>query len=148
MEPWNLLDDPGDVDRGRPGHAFRTNRVAGERLGARLHVVPPGSETYPLHWHHANEELLVVLAGRPTLRTPAGERVLEPGDAEAFRRGPEGAHTLRNDSDEPVRFLMVSTLHAPDLSERPETGTVGVYSPFGTAVFRREDAVEDWERFP
>lgn len=122
--------------------------MAGERFGARLHEVPPGVETYPYHWHHANEELLLVVSGRPTLRTPDGERVLDPGDVEAFRRGPDGAHTVRNDSGETVRFLMISTLLAPDASERPETGTIGFYSPHGGGVFRRDDAVEDWERYP
>lgn len=148
MEPWNLLADRGELERGREGSRFRTSRVAGDHLGARLHVVPPGTATYPLHWHHANEELLLVLSGRPTLRTAGAERVLEPGDVEVFARGPGGAHTVRNDGEEEARFLMVSTRRDPDLSERPETGTIGLYSAFGAAVFRRADAVEDWEAAP
>ena len=37
----------------------------------------------PYHAHFGNEELLVVLGGRPTLRTERGEQLLAPGDVAA-----------------------------------------------------------------
>jgi len=105
----------------------RTRRVArGEILAATLHELPPGGRGVPLHFHHGNEEMLVVLRGRPTLRTPQGERVLEEGEVVVFRRGPQDAHTCSNASDEPVRYLMISNNASPDAVEYPEQGLLSV----------------------
>jgi uncharacterized cupin superfamily protein len=49
--------------------------------------VPPGASTFPLHAHHANEELIVVLSGRLVLRTTDGERELAEGDVAACPAG-------------------------------------------------------------
>jgi uncharacterized cupin superfamily protein len=63
----------------------------------------------PSHFHHGAEEYLVVLRGRPTLRTGDGSRELAEGRGGALPPGPEGAHGLGNETDEPVRVLMAST---------------------------------------
>ena len=132
----NLFDPEWDAERDAPPFRWqraRLGRQAGSReLGASLFEVPPGAATFPLHVHHANEELLFVLAGRPTLRTPDGaERELAEGEVVAFPAGREGGHAVDNRSDEPVRFLVVSTMHAPEINEFPEQGTFWVrnYAP-------------------
>ena len=51
---------------------------AGPQLGATLYELEHGNFMI-FHFHHGSEELLVVLRGRPTLRTLAGERQLEEG---------------------------------------------------------------------
>jgi uncharacterized cupin superfamily protein len=62
----------------------RLGRQAGaEKLGASLFELPPGRSSFPLHVHHANEELIVIVAGRPTLRTLDSERILQPGEVVA-----------------------------------------------------------------
>ena len=113
----NLLDDEGWLDRTwppeHPGYAWRRKRIAGERLGASLYELPPGQSTFPYHYELGNDELLVVVKGRPTLRTPEGERVLEPGEAVLFPSGPDGAHQLTNRATEPVRVLIVSSFALP-----------------------------------
>lgn len=86
-----------------------------------------------------------MLAGRPTLRTPEGERELRAGDCVLFPLGPEGAHQLRNDSGEPARFLMVSNLASPEVAPYPDSGKVGVWAG-ELELFVREDASLDyWE---
>lgn len=103
----------------------RLGRQAGpEQLGASLFEIPTGASTFPLHAHHANEELLLVVAGRPTLRTLDGERELEPGEVVAFPTGRRGAHRLDNRTEEPVRVLFVSTMLAPEVNEYPDSGKV------------------------
>jgi uncharacterized cupin superfamily protein len=72
--------------------------------------------------------VLVVLAGLLTLRTPAGERQLAPWDSAWFVTGEAGAHGLRNDGSEPVRFLMVSTLADPEVTVYPDTGKVAAFA--------------------
>jgi uncharacterized cupin superfamily protein len=74
----------------------------------------------PYHWHAGEEELLLVLAGTPTLRTPEGESVLKPWDATLFPRGERGAHQIRNDTDEPVRAAFFSSVSDPEVLVYPD----------------------------
>jgi uncharacterized cupin superfamily protein len=99
-----------------------------ELLGATAYEVAPGARWADLHYHHANEELLVVLDGAPTLHTLLGSRTLRRGDVVAFRRGRQGAHRISNDGDDPARFVIVSTMLMPDVVEYPETGRIFVMS--------------------
>jgi uncharacterized cupin superfamily protein len=104
----NLLDDEDWIERRwppeRPGFNWRRKRVAGEQLGASLYELPPGESTFPYHYELGNDELLVVVSGRPTLRSPDGDRELEPGDCVLFPSGPEGAHQLSNRTDDAVGY--------------------------------------------
>lgn len=125
-------------------------RQAGAReLGASVYEIDPGGRVSPFHIHHGNEELLVVLAGAPTLRTPQGERELIPGEVAAFPAGPEGAHQVLNRSDSPARVLIVSTMRSPDVVEHLDSGKVltrigpkGGAGQTQVAAFKRDDAVE------
>jgi hypothetical protein len=44
------------------------------------YVLPPEQAAFPLHYHLGNEEMLVVIEGAPSLRTPDGERELKRGE--------------------------------------------------------------------
>lgn len=103
------------------GGRFKRLPRASERpgLGATAGELDPGNFVI-YHFHHADEELLIVLRGRPTLRTPEGERMLTEGDAVYFPLGFEGAHGLRNDTDAVVRYLMASTITSPEVVEYPD----------------------------
>jgi uncharacterized cupin superfamily protein len=100
----NIYEPEFDMERDQPPYVWRRSRISrqagSERLGASLFDVPPGGETFPLHVHLHNEELLVVVAGTPTLRTLEGERTLAAGEVVAFPAGHAGAHALRNDTNE------------------------------------------------
>ena len=133
----NLFEPEWDADQDEPPFTWRRARLGrqagGEKLGASLFELPPGSASFPLHIHHANEELIVVVSGRPTLRTLEGERELAPGEVVACPTGPVGAHRLENRGDQPVRVLIVSTMVAPELNEYPDSGKVRAssYAPGG-----------------
>jgi uncharacterized cupin superfamily protein len=92
----NLQADDWDEPEPDPAAAARgfgarwSRLVRGDLLPAGLWELPPGLQTCPYHLHRANEELPIVVEGRPTLRDPSGTRTLEPGDVVLFRRGPEG----------------------------------------------------------
>jgi uncharacterized cupin superfamily protein len=101
-------------------------QAGAEQLGGTLYELAPGADGVPLHVHHGMEELAVVIAGTPTLRTLEGEFELTAGDIVAFPRGRRGGHTLANRSDAPARYLMVSTKVMPEIVEYPELGTVRV----------------------
>jgi uncharacterized cupin superfamily protein len=120
----------------------RVGRQAGAReLGASVFEVPPGGSTFPLHAHHANEEILAVLRGSPTLRTIDGERALAQGELVCFRTGRAGAHRIDNRTDEPVRILIVSTMIGPDVVEHVDSQKVYARS-FAPGADPPQDAVE------
>lgn len=143
---------PEWVERGEPPFRGRTARIGApagaERLGATLYEIDPGQNGSPFHLHHGNEEMIIVLSGRPTLRAADGMRPLEPGDVVACPVGRAGAHQLINDTDEPVRALVVSTMRYPDVAEMPDSDKVLVIShPPGTdgrlfGAFARSAQVE------
>lgn len=135
-EQWPL--HPGYVKNIlRVGH-----RLGGEKIGATLYELPPGMKSFPYHWHRGLEELLIVLDGRPTLRTPDGEQQLERGDVVSFPTTPEGAHKLWNDTDEPVRYLMLSTLMELDIVHYPDSDKVGIRGEDFRLLVRPESGVD------
>jgi uncharacterized cupin superfamily protein len=131
---------------------FRARRVAvGRLLGARnlaasLWELDPGESAYPYHAHLAEEELLIVLLGRPSVREPGGWRPLEAGDVILFPVGEAGAHQLTNRSSEAARFLVVSNQPGVDIVLLPDSGKIGaqkraVDGPGLSRYFRLSDAV-------
>jgi uncharacterized cupin superfamily protein len=128
MKTFNLYDDKWDEPRDRDGwrikEAFVGHHIGGELIGASLSEIEPGSKHWPYHTHHANEEWALVLRGEPTLRTPEGEHRLKEGDVVCFKRGKDGAHQITNNTDSPVRVLMLSTKIAPDIVQYLDTGKV------------------------
>ncbi len=108
----------------------------GDVIGATVHELPPHADGPAYHFHHGNEEMLIVLRGRPTLRTPAGERELEEGEVVVFRCGPDGAHKCSNKTDAPARYLVVSNNASPDAVEYPDTKQLSVMA-FTNSQFGR-----------
>ena len=98
-------------------------------LAANVYELEPGAVGSPLHIHHGNEELLLVLTGTLSLHGPDRTQLLSAGAVVAFPRGHAGAHSLVNPSDAPVRYLVVSTTHRPDIVEYPDTGATLVVLP-------------------
>ena len=124
---WTDDWESGPEDDWSGGGGTSKRLAGGERLGASLYELPPGGFVVE-HFHHGAEELLLVLRGRPTLRTPDGERTLEEGDVVHFPRGPAGRRKLTNESAEPVRFVMAGTRPSPEVVEYPELGQVAAQS--------------------
>jgi uncharacterized cupin superfamily protein len=150
----SIHDPEFDERREHPGFRClraRLGRQAGcERLGLSLFEVPPGEAAYPYHYHLTEEEVLIVLEGRPSMRTPDSWDELSPGEVLAFPRGGQGAHQLVNHGDETVRFLAVSTSGEPDIIIQPDSGKLGAYErrPEGGGLrswFRASDKVDYYE---
>lgn len=143
-EVVNLLDVPPGEEIDRAG--FRSldlgigPLLGAELLGCSVYDVPPGERLWPYHYHLGNEEWLVVVTGRPTLRVPAGERELTAGDVVAFPEGEDGAHTLANRTDEGARVAIFSTLRRGNVVY-PDSGKLGA----NRRCFRITDAVDYWD---
>jgi uncharacterized cupin superfamily protein len=148
----NVFKPAFDEERDHEGFRAKRARVGRQlgtqRLGASVWELPPGEAAYPYHAHLGEEELVIVLSGRPSLRTPEGWRELEEGEAVCFLRGEDGAHQVVNRTDEPVAFLAISTNGDPDIVLYPDSRKLGVAqrlpeAPGGlTRFFRVADAVD------
>jgi uncharacterized cupin superfamily protein len=117
-DDWDALDDWS-------GGGAKTKRLVerGPTLGASLYELGPGNSV-AYHFHHGSEELLIVLRGRPTLRTPEGERQLAEGEVVHFSVGPDGAHGVRNDTDDEVRYIVAGIRVSPEVAEYPDIGKI------------------------
>jgi uncharacterized cupin superfamily protein len=142
--------EEGERPEGFRGRRARIGYELGtELVGASLWEVPPGEAVYPYHFHYADEEVVIVLRGQPTLRTPEGLRELDEGEALRFPVGEEGAHQIFNRSADTAAFLAISSHGRPDVVVYPDSNKLGVGErlPRGgglRAFFLRDAAVDYW----
>jgi uncharacterized cupin superfamily protein len=145
------FDHESDKDGFRMRDAWIAHHAGAVHLGGGLYELDPGQASFAYHWHTANEEMLVVLSGMVTLRTPEGERQVGAGEAVAFPRGERGAHQMINDSNESVRFMVFSEMRGPDICGYPDAGKLGVREEAPGSgrdgirlSFLESDAVDYW----
>jgi uncharacterized cupin superfamily protein len=131
---WADTWDPGEDWSG--GGALSKRLPRGDVLGATVYELGPGNFAV-YHFHHGAEELMIVLRGSPTLRGPDGDRVLEEGEVVHFPPGPDGAHGIRNDTHETVRYVMVSDHPSPEVAEYPDLGQITAQARTGSQTGER-----------
>lgn len=137
---------------------FRRKQLAeaagGERIGCSLYELPAESRSWPYHYHTGNEEAIYVLSGTGVLRQDGENHDLRAGDYVALPTGEDGAHRVINDSEELLRYLVVSTMRDPDITVYPDVEAIGVFagSPPGgrdertvEGYFKRSDARGYWD---
>jgi uncharacterized cupin superfamily protein len=128
MTTPNLFQPAFDEEEKQPGFAHRRARLGRQAgsalLGASLYELDPGNAVCPYHWHGAEEEMLIVVSGRPSLRTPEGWRELEAGAVVAFATGADGAHQVANRSSERVTVLLLSETKDPEVCAYPDSRKV------------------------
>jgi uncharacterized cupin superfamily protein len=141
MDPVNLATLEYDFERqlaGSPappshrcGHAVLGEVFGAGQTGASAYRIPPGSRLFPYHYERCVEEWLVVLEGRPTLRTPDGEQELRPMDVVFFPLGPDGGHGIRNAGDTDALVLMFSDQRDPSVTIYPDSDKIAVWTGSG-----------------
>ena len=147
----NINQPEFNDSRNQPGFQARRAKIGHQagavKTGLSYWEVDPGQAAYPYHAHLTEEEIIVVLEGRPSLRTPDGWRELEPGEVVVFPTGEHGAHQLVNKSDELVRFLAFSNSGEPEIVIQMDVGKYGVRDGGSqtTEWFRKQDAVGYFE---
>jgi uncharacterized cupin superfamily protein len=137
-----------DPDNPEPYTALEAgigNEIGAEHLAGNLIEIPPGVRAWPYHWEGMQEEWLLVLSGTPTLRTPEEETVLAPGDVVAFPVGRRGAHQVWNAGTEPCRIVMLSNRAEVNVTGYPDSGKLGVRTPWVRANFPDAAGVGYWE---
>ncbi|HEY3613689.1 MAG TPA: cupin domain-containing protein [Gaiellales bacterium] len=143
MRKVNILQTELDLASLREGYRWRGAAVGegagGEQIGAFLYELEDGQRSAPYRFHHGSEHWLVVVAGTPRLRTPAGERLLQRGDVVCFPPGPGGAHQVGG----PGTVMLLSQRRELDAVEYPDSGKIELQPP--GAIFRSADAVDFWD---
>jgi uncharacterized cupin superfamily protein len=144
----DLEHDADDPEGYRSGYASLREPIGGKLLAGKLYEVPAAQSICPYHYELGDEEWLIVLEGRPTVRHPGGEDELQPGDVVCFPAGSEGAHKVLNRTEEPVRALMVSTRRMPAVVVYPDSDKLGVFTEEkrDDLMVRRESGVDYWDR--
>jgi uncharacterized cupin superfamily protein len=140
--------DDSDPDGFRAGMARLGRATGAVATGVSVYELPPGQAICPYHYELGEEEWLLVVSGRPTLRTPAGESRLEPWDVAFFPRGREGAHAVRNDTSETVRVAMFSDIRYPSATVYPDSDKLGVWTGGDRSddlIVRRSSAVDYYD---
>jgi uncharacterized cupin superfamily protein len=135
--------DPDDPAGFRAG-MFRMGPLVGAaKLGATLYELPPGQALCPYHYEYAEEEWLLVVEGRASVRHPGGVDELGPWDVVCFPTGPDGAHQIRNDGEATVRVLMWSEVVAPAATVYPDSDKIGIWTgnPDDNVMVRRSSDV-------
>jgi uncharacterized cupin superfamily protein len=149
----NVFEPKWQAERVADGMVLRALRIGaqagGQKLGATLYELEPGAAVSPLHLHHANEEMMLVLSGEASIRRPDSEWTAGAGELVAFPVGEAGAHQIRNNSDAPVRVLMISTMNMPDLAEHLDSGKIltitSATDQSSLHAFRKSDEVPPFE---
>ena len=139
--------DPEDPDGFRAGMARLGEALGAKESGISVYELAPGQAVCPYHYEVGEEEWLLVLAGNPTLRHPDGSEALEPWDVVCFPRGPEGAHAIRNETEQAARVLMFSTVVVPTATVYPDSDKVGIWTgdPETDVLVKRDSAVGYYE---
>ena len=122
--------------------------TAARDLGIAIDVVPAGKRSCPYHFHHAQEEMFIVLEGAGTLRV-AGEMLpIVAGDVIFIPAGPEYPHHILNTSDAPLKYLSISTQQRPEVCEYPDSGKVGAFNRGRLMMHRKSETLDYWDGEP
>ena len=103
-------------------------QIGARKLGYSFFSVSPGKAAFPYHTHSGNEEMIYILDGQGILRFGKEEIAVKAGIVIACPPGADYAHQLINTGTIELRYLVVSTMEYPDLSEYPDSNKVGAYS--------------------
>ena len=125
------------------------------KMGATYCELAPGEgrRVCPYHLHHAQEEMFVILEGKGTLRVAAEHLPVRKGDVIFTPAGPDYPHQLINASDQPLKYLAISTKETPEICEYPDSGkflaeaSLDHATPF-EVIDRRGESKDYWDGEP
>lgn len=123
--------------------------TAAKKLGCGIDVVAPGQQSCPYHFHHAQEEMFIVIEGSGTLRVADEMLPIQAGDVLFIPCGPDYPHHILNTSDAPLKYLSIGTKEQPEVCEYPDSGKLGVSTELGERFMqRRANTLDYWDGEP
>jgi len=152
----NLSDVPIVQMKTPDGSSFAAQRqrvgtaIGAKKLGYSFFSVPPGKTAFPFHLHHTNEEMIYIFEGEGVLRIGKDEVRVSSGTFIAFPPGADHPHQLINTSSRDLRYLCVSTMEYPEITEYPDSKKIGALTsspqdPGFRAFYRKDGNVPYYE---
>jgi uncharacterized cupin superfamily protein len=89
------------------------------QFGVHLERLPSGSGSSFRHWHETEDEMVLILAGTPTL-IEDHEAQLQPGSVLCWPAGKPVGHRLENRSDAEAVYLTIGTRLLEDFIHYPD----------------------------
>lgn len=107
-------------DTSARGGTWRYIDLSGDHLGVRIEELAPGEHSSYHHYHTTEEEHLLVIAGAATLCLGDDRVALKAGDHVCFKAGDATAHHVRNETQEPVKYLVFGERNEGDVVFYPD----------------------------
>ena len=138
----NVTGYPEPFDQDVGGRWYRRLAPAAglAKMGASHVTLKPGAFSSQRHWHRAQDEMVVMLAGEAVLIEDEGETQVQPGDVLAWAAGVENGHRLHNRSDTDCVFVAISA--------GPASGDSGEYPDIDMVFDADGYARKDGTRYP
>ena len=105
-----------------------------------LRKLDSGNYSFPYHFHRNAEELIMIISGSMTIRTPKGFEIAKKGQIIFFEMGETSAHQFYNHESVPCEYLDIRTTVGIDVSEYPDSGKINII-PFGE-IFEKVSQVD------
>lgn len=117
----------------------------GELVGSKhfmfdIRKLLPGKYSFPYHYHRNAEELMMIISGSLTMRTPEGFQIVNQGEIIFFEIGDTGAHQFYNHTDEPCVYLDIRSTHGIDVGVYLDSDKIS-FTPF-TEIFEQSSKVD------
>ncbi len=105
-----------------------------------IRKLDPGKYSFPYHFHHNAEELIMIISGSMTIRTPKGFKIAENGELVFFEIGETSTHQFYNHDKIQCVYLDIKSNAGIDICEYPDSNKINV-SPFNQ-TFEKEAQVD------
>jgi len=99
--------------------------------------IEPGNYAYGYHYHEANEEVFYFISGNGIVRTKDGDIKVKAGDVIGFPTGVNGAHVVRNESDEKMVYIDFGTTNLPEIAHLPDFNKIMVIGKEVNGVYEK-----------
>lgn len=120
--------------------------MGSDKLGFNVTEIAPGKRAFPCHAHATNEELFFILEGRGDIRIGNDTHAIKEGDFISLPPGLDCPHQIMNSSDAPLKFIAISTMEIPEITQYPDSGKYGVFAGMPTARPMTEDTIRKFYR--
>ena len=108
------------------------------QFGANITTLEPGAWSSHRHAHAEEDELLVALEGEMVIVDNHGRHPFRSGMVAGFKAGDGNAHKVVNETDKPVKFLVVGTRSETETVHYADVDMKGVKTA-GNFVVTRKD---------
>lgn len=95
-------------------------------VGVCMEELSPGKQACPNHYHHLEEEQLMILDGALTLRLGDKTYLMQAGSYVVFPAGQKAGHSLFNHTDAVCRYLLIGERNPHDVIVYPDSNRISV----------------------